>query len=68
MFILRNLISATGAAAQPGRVRMRECLWLRGDIRRISLLRLSLLRLLDSNFRENPYGHENSTPYNQNYA
>ena len=31
-------------------------------IRPIYLLRSSPLRFLDSNFREIPYGHENSTP------
>ena len=31
-------------------------------VRPISLLRVSLLRFLDSNFRDIPYGHKNSTP------
>ena len=32
------------------------------QLRQISLLRLSLLRFVDSKFPEIPYGHENSTP------
>ena len=40
-----------------------EVHWEQGPaLRPISLLRLSLLRFVDTNFLEIPYGHENSTP------